>query len=80
MSLLRGFIFFYDNWGSMIAIFFTIASAFIEIDAALGTESAAAFLTQMHERMFNDQELTHILKGFDRILPRKVEDPVNVES
>ena len=48
MSLLLGFLFFYDDWGSMIAIFFTIARAFIEIDAAMGAKSSAVFFTQIH--------------------------------
>ena len=55
LLLLLGFRFFYDDWGSMIAIFFTIASAFIEIDAAVQAKPTAAFLAQMHERMFDDQ-------------------------
>jgi len=41
MSLLLGFLFFYNDWGSMITIFFTIASAFIEIDAAMRAKSSA---------------------------------------
>jgi len=68
MSLLLGFLFFYDDWGSMIAIFFTIASAFIEINAAMGAKSAAICLTQVDQRMFDDQKLAHILKRLDRIL------------
>ena len=69
MLLLLGFHFFYDDWGSMIAIFLTIARAFIEIDAAMGAKSPAACFAQMHQRMFDDQEFAHILKRLDRILP-----------
>ena len=79
MSLLLGFLFFYDDWGSMIAIFFTIASAFIEINPALGTEPPAVLLTQMDQRVFDDQEFTDVLKGFDRILTGEIEDPVDLE-
>ena len=69
MSLLLGFLFFYDDWGSMIANFFAIASAFIEINAALGTKSPAACLTKMDQGVFDDQEFANILKRIDRILP-----------
>ena len=68
MSLLLGFLFFYDDWGSMITIFFTIARAFIEIDAAMRAKSPATCFAQMHQRMFDDQKLAHVLKRFDRIL------------
>ena len=77
ISLLLGFLFFYDDWGSMIAIFFTIASAFIEIDAANGTKSATAFFAQMHEWMFDDQKLAHIFKRFNGIQAGEVKDPVD---
>ena len=50
MSLLLGFLFFYDDWGSMITIFFTIASAFIEIDAAMSTKSAAILFAQIADQ------------------------------
>ena len=69
ISLLLGFLFFYDNWGSMIANFFAIASAFVEILAALRTEPAATCLTEVHQGMFDDQEFPDILKGLDAILP-----------
>ena len=80
MSLLIGFRFSYDDWGSMITIFFTIASAFIQIDAAKDTKSFTTGFTQMHERMLNDQQLSHVLKRLDHILARKVKDPVNIEG
>ncbi len=80
MSLLLGFLFFYHNWGSMIAIFFAIASAFVEIDAAMRAKSPAIRFTQMHQRMFDDQEFAYILKRFDRILPGEVKDPVDIKG
>ncbi len=44
ITLLLGFRFFYDDWGSMIAIFFAIASAFVKIDTAVRTESPTVVL------------------------------------
>ncbi len=41
ISLLVGFRFFYDDWGSMIAISFTIASDFVAIHTAMRAESFA---------------------------------------
>ena len=79
MSLLLGFLFFYDDWGSMIAIFLTIASAFIEIDPAMRTKTFALRFTQMHQRMFHDQELSNILKRLHGLLAGKVKDPVEIE-
>ncbi len=64
----------------MIAIFFTIASAFITIDAAMGAKSPATGFAQMHQRMFDDQEFAHVLKRLDRILAREVEDPVDLKG
>ena len=69
MSLLVRFRFFYDDWGSMIAIFFTIASAFIEIDAAMWAEPLTTFLAKMHERVFDDQKFADIFDRVDRLLP-----------
>ena len=80
MSLLLGFLFFYDNWGSMIANFLAIASAFIEIDAALGTKSPAVRFTQMYQGVFDDQEFANIFNGIDFIFPREIKYPVHVEG
>ena len=80
MSLLLGFLFFYDDRGSMITIFLTIASAFIEVDAALRAKPTAIVLAQVHQRMFDDQKLAHILDRFDRFFAREVEDPVDLEG
>ena len=80
ISLLVGFRFFYDDWGSMIAIFFTIASAFIQIDAALGAKPLAARLTPMNQRMLNDQKLPDIFQRFYTLLIGKIENPVHVEG
>ena len=80
MLLLLGFRFFYDDWGSMIAIFFTIASAFIEIDAAVRAKTPAAFLAQVYERMLDDQKLAHVLQRLNLLFARKIEDPVDFEG
>ena len=79
MLLLIGFRFSYDDWGSMITIFFTIASPFIEIDAAMRTKSFTSFFAQVYERVFDDQKLTHILDRVDLFLAGEVEDPVDIK-
>ena len=79
ISLLLGFHFFYDDWGSMIAIFFTIASDFIAIDAALGAKPLATGFAQMNERMLDDQKFAHVLQRFDLLLAGEVKDPVDIK-
>jgi hypothetical protein len=52
----------------MIAIFSTIASAFVQIDAAVRAESPAGCLAKMYQRVLDNEKLTYILKRLDCIL------------
>jgi hypothetical protein len=78
IPLLGGFHFFYNDWGSMIAISFTIASAFIAVNAALRAKSLAVFPAKIDERVLQDEELADVLKRFDRVFIREVKDPVEI--
>jgi len=62
----------------MITISFTIASAFVAVNAALGAESPAVFPAQVHERVLQDKELADVLQRFDHIFVREVKDPVKI--
>ena len=63
----------------MIAIFFTIASAFIKINATLRAKPSTIFLAKMYERMFDDQKFAHIFQRLHDLFIGEVEDPVHIK-